>query len=207
MNNRVDYLSDRLVNLRGKHKSVDEVIPRETIANGVSIAPAPAEKKSAADSGAAQFSQAQLRRREQTQQLFNDYEQRLIRRRKQAQLRMEELEQLCARLRTLQARFAEYESVLNKERFADNEELTPSMLGERYRALDRSRLQFFEFEAELERITNSNTAAAIVEEKTPDKQPDFKCMLKQGAAWALTAGLTIAAAIIIAAVILCTAWS
>jgi hypothetical protein len=207
MNNRVDYLSDRLVNLRGKHKTVNDVIPPETIANGVSIAPAPAEKKTASESASAQFNQAQQRRKEQTLLLFNDYEQRVIRRRKQTQLRMDELDQLTARLRTLQARFAEYENVLNKERFAENEELTASMLGERYRTLDRSRLQFFEFEAELELLINSNTAAAVVEEKVPDKQLDFKTMLKQGVALALTVGLTIAAAVIIAAVVLSVAWS
>ena len=63
MNNRVDYLSDRLVNLRGKHKTVNDIIPPETIANGVSIAPAPAEKKSDSGSGSAQFNQAQQRRK------------------------------------------------------------------------------------------------------------------------------------------------
>ena len=121
---------------------------------------------------------------------------------------MDELMQLTDRLRSLQTRFAEYENVLNKERFAENEELTASMLGERYRALDRSRLQFFEFEAELELLINSNTAAAAaVEENVPDKQLDFKTMLKQGCALALTVGLTIAVAVIIAAVVLSAAWS
>ena len=45
MNNRVDYLSDKLVNLRGKLKNVEEVVPKESIVNGVST---PAVKPEAA---------------------------------------------------------------------------------------------------------------------------------------------------------------
>ena len=35
MNNRVDYLSDKLVNLRGKLKNVNEVVPPESIASSI----------------------------------------------------------------------------------------------------------------------------------------------------------------------------
>ena len=204
MNNRVDYLSDRLVNLRGKHKSVDEVIPPDSIANGVSVTVPQVDAKKAP--AMSQASLAQERRLQQTMQLYSDFEQRLVRRTRQAELHLAELEQKIADLKKLQQDLAGYSQKLQSEKFSDAEELTPSQLGERYRTLDRTRLEFFQTDAELEMLMKSNQpAAAQVTENLPQTE-SFSLMYKRGLAAALTVGFTVAAAIIIAALMLCNAW-
>lgn len=204
MNNRVDYLSDRLVNLRGKHKSVNEVIPPDSIANGVSVtAPQPDAKKAPAMS---QASLAQERRLQQTMQLYSDFEQRLVRRTRQAELHLAELEQKIADLKKLQQDLAGYSQRLQSEKFSDAEELTPSQLGERYRTLDRTRLEFFQTDAELEMLMKSNQPAAAAANENLPQTESFSLMYKRGLAAALTVGFTVAAAIIIAALMLCNAW-
>ena len=204
MNNRVDYLSDRLVNLRGKHKSVDEVIPPDSIANGVSVtAPQVDAKKAPAMS---QASLAQERRLQQTMQLYSDFEQRLVRRTRQAELHLAELEQKIADLKKLQQDLAGYSRKLQDEKFSDSEELTPSQLGERYRTLDRTRLEFFQTDAELEMLMKNNQSAAaqVTENLMPTES--FSLMYKRGLAAALTVGFTVAAAIIVAALMICASW-
>lgn len=202
MNNRVDYLSDRLVNLRGKHKSVNDVIPPDSIANGVSVKPAEKAEKGSVSGN----STALERRRDQTFQLYSDLEQRLLRRNKQSQLQLDELSRRAERLQQLQAQLATLQSELKKLQIENINELTPSQTGERFRAIDKLRLDFFETEAELEMLLHSNTASAPAQLETP-AEATFKSLLKKGAAQALTVGLTIAAAILIGALILFAAWS
>lgn len=204
MNNRVDYLSDRLVNLRGKHKSVNEVIPPDSIANGVSVAaPQPDAKKAPAVSQAAL---AQERRLQQTMQLYSDFEQRLVRRTRQAELHLAELEQKIADLKKLQQDLAGYSQKLQNEKFSDAEELTPSQLGERYRTLDRTRLEFFQTDAELEMLMKNNQPAAAQVTANMPQTESFSLMCKRGLAAALTVGFTVAAAIIVAALMICASW-
>lgn len=207
MNNRVDYLSDRLVNLRGKHKSVDEVIPPDSIANGVSIAPAvqKAAQKTASNT-ISQAALAQERRLQQVMQLHSDFEQRLTRRKRQTELQIAEFEQKLAGLKELQKSFADYEQVLANERFSDDDELTASLLGERYRTLDRTRLEFFQTEAELDQLVKSQGTPAAVMPEVERRDATFGEMYKKGLAEALTVGFTIALAIIVAALIICAAW-
>ena len=207
MNNRVDYLSDRLVNLRGKHKSVDEVVPPDSIANGVSIAPA-AQKaaQKAASNTMSQAALAQERRLQQIMQLHSDFEQRLTRRKRQTELQIAEFEQKLAGLKELQKSFADYEQVLANERFSDDDELTASLLGERYRTLDRTRLEFFQTEAELDQLVKNQGNPMPVMPEVERRRTTFGEMYKKGLAEALTVGFTIALAIIVAALIICAAW-
>lgn len=205
MNNRVDYLSDRLVNLRGKHKSVDEVIPPDSIANGVSIPSEPAAKKTA-NAPVSQAALAQERRRQQTVQLYTDFEQRLVRRSRQTELQYSELAAKIEKLKALQQKLTDYQQMLSAGKLSEDTELTPSQLGERYRELDRTRLDFFQTEAELEHLLNSQTASAMPE-NIPAAPESFSVMLKKGAAMALTIGAVIALAVVIAAAMLCAAWS
>jgi hypothetical protein len=204
MNNRVDYLSDRLVNLRGKHKSVNEVIPPDSIANGVSVRPPEKTEKSPASTSG---NTALERRREQTIQLYSDFEQRLIRRNRQIALKLDELESTRGRIEFLQKNIISFQQQLNALQVGIDDQFTPSQLGERYRALDKLRLEFFEAEAELEMLLNSQgIPAASLQAEAPAAE-DFKTLLKKGAALALTVGLTIAAAVLIGALILFAAWS
>ena len=78
---------------------------------------------------------------------------------------------------------------------------------ERFRIGSKDQKVFrFETEAELEMLLHSNTASAPAQLETP-AEATFKSLLKKGAAQALTVGLTIAAAILIGALILFAAWS
>ena len=210
MDNRVDYLSDRLVNLRGKHKSVHEVIPPDSIANGVSIRPAvPQKNNSGANSNAASAADLALeRRREQTLQLYSDFEQRLIRRQKQIQLTLNKLESTGSRLRELALVLEQQQRRVSPANADIQSQLTPAELGDRYRMIDRERLDFFELDAELETLLNGNGGTAPGQDSAAAalQGDNFKTMLKRGAAYALTAGLTIGAAILLAALIIFSAW-
>ena len=207
MNNRVDYLSDRLVNLRGKHKTVNDVLPPASAVTADGSTAVSANAPQQAEVKKTSVSQAQERRREQTVQLYNDFEQRLVRRQKQAALRLNELEQQTSRLRALQNDFSRCAAALQAERFVENEELTASALGERFRNIDRTRLEFFQIEAELEMLMNNPVAVTAASEERSAQPESFTTMLKRGAAWALTAGVVLAAAILLAAAMLYAAWS
>ena len=208
MDNRVDYLSDRMVNLRGKHKSVHEVIPPDSIVNGVSVRPATAQKNVAATAAAPAVDILQERRREQVMQLYSDFEQRLIRRQKQISLRINELEAVSSKLQSISGIMHQQYERLKSEAVDLQDTMTPSELGSRYRAIDRERLDFFELDAELEMMLTDGTAnlSLVENRKNHADTGDFKFMLKKGAAYALTAGLTVAAAILLAAVIIFSAW-
>jgi hypothetical protein len=107
----------------------------------------------------------------------------------------------------LQKNIISFQQQLNALQVGIDDQFTPSQLGERYRALDKLRLEFFEAEAELEMLLNSQgIPAASLQAEAPAAE-DFKTLLKKGAALALTVGLTIAAAVLIGALILFAAWS
>ena len=200
MNNRVDYLSDKLVNLRGKLKHVEEVVPRDSLVNGVTAVPSSAKNTSKNPAGT-----AYERRREQTCQLYNDLEQRLIRRLTQVQLKTGQLNDNLQKLEQIQQQLKTCIDNISAARL-DDSELTAVQLGERYRLIDQQRLAFFELDAELEMLMNNVHSAgpAIAE---PTSTPEgFRQMLKAGMALALTLGSVIFAAIMIGACLLYLAW-
>lgn len=200
MNNRVDYLSDKLVNLRGKLKSVEEVVPKNSIANGVSVT-APA-----VNSTASRQQQSQDRRREQTEQLYADYEQRLVRRQKQLAVKAGELAGKLARINELAQQLKTRQSELAKLRIDDNTAILPSELGERFRTIDRQRLEFFEDDGEIEMLIAGNSAPAASENNNTQAAESFKYMLKKGWALALSLGVVVGIFAIIAALIIFLGW-
>lgn len=203
MNNRVDYLSDKLVNLRGKLKNVEEVVPKDSIANGVSINHPTANT---ASSAAKNQQQAQERRREQTSQLHADYEQRLLRRQRQLKVKAEELAGKLARINELSNSLQNRQTELEKLRLDDSETLSQSALGERFRTIDRKRLEFFAEDGEIElMLMGENTQ----QPQSVDKQgsgENFKNMLKKGWALALSLGVVVGIFVIIAALIIFQGW-
>ena len=201
MKDRVDYLSDKLVNLRGKLKSVDEVIPPDSIANGVS-------KSMQSQSPAASAQTALERRREQTLQLAADFEQRLIRRSRQLELHNQMLTAELARIAELQKMLQQYKSDLANLRLNESDTCSAAALGECFRSIDRKRLEFFEVDGEIELLLMRNAApgAGQTAEKTAVPAEDFKHLLRKGWAMALTVGMVIAAATIVSAVIIFMGW-
>lgn len=211
MPNRVDYLSDKLVNLRGKLKNVEEVVPKDSIINGVSAMvnkPSDAESQiTAKSSAAADAALAIARRREQTCQLFNDYEQRLVRRMRQLEVRKSKLDQTLEELKLLQQQLNTRKDSLEKLRIAENEELSQVELGERFRTIDRERLAFFAFDGEIELVlAENNFAVSRVENESAPTVESFKNMLKRGWALALSLGVVVGVSAIIAALIVYCAW-
>lgn len=200
MNNRVDYLSDKLVNLRGKLKSVDELVPPDSIANGVSVAPA------APAAQAGKQSQAQERRREQTAQLTADYLQRLIRRASQLEAYAGELQQTLEYTANLQRQVNSFRQELEALPINSETELTSVQLGELYRAVDKARLLFFETDGKIELLLAKNPVSRQNNTVQPAKEENFKTMLKKGWALALSLGLVLAAAMLAGAAVLLLAW-
>ena len=204
MNNRVDYLSDKLVNLRGKLKNVEEVVPKDSISNGVSIS-APAASN--ASNSAKSQQQAQERRREQTAQLHADYEQRLIRRQRQLKVKAEELAGKLARINELSNSLQNRQTELEKLRLDDSETLSQSALGERFRTIDRKRLEFFAEDGEIElMLMGENTPMQPQEANTQCAGETFKSMLKKGWALALSLGVVVGIFALIAALIIFLGW-
>ncbi|MBE6366964.1 MAG: hypothetical protein E7052_03520 [Lentisphaerae bacterium] len=218
MNNRVDYLSDRLVNLRGKLKSVDEVMPPTTAPNGVTTVPgknsqqqrsaAVATPKAPAPVAAANTqAQAQDRRFEQTMQLYSDLESRLVRRCAQLECQIKMLQQQTVQLQNFNSRLEQCRSKLSSVTLKDASDMTPMALGEAYRTIDRTRLEFFVLDSEIEVVT-ADGSRSVPPPVTSTAAPEetFKTMLKKGAALALTVGVTVGAAVIAAALIIYLSW-
>ena len=202
MNNRVDYLSDKLVNLRGKLKSVEEVVPKDSIVNGVSAV----SGKAAAEKPAERALQAVERRREQTCQLYSDYEQRLVRRMRQLEVKKDKLNRTIQEIDDLQKQLNLRKENLEKLRIAESDTLSQVELGERFRTIDRERLAFYACDGEIELLLAENSAGAAAVEKSTAPDESFKSMLKRGWALALTLGTAVGISAIIAAVIVHLAW-
>ena len=203
MNNRVDYLSDKLVNLRGKLKNVEEVVPKDSIVNGVS---APSGKSAVSEKPAERTVQAMERRREQTCQLYSDYEQRLVRRMRQLEVKKDKLNRTIQEIDDLQKQLNLRKENLEKLRIAESDTLSQVELGERFRTIDRERLAFYACDGEIELLLAENSAGATAVEKSTAPDESFKSMLKRGWALALTLGTAVGISAIIAAVIVHLAW-
>ena len=202
MNNRVDYLSDKLVNLRGKLKSVEEVVPKDSIVNGVSAV----SGKAAAEKPAERALQAVERRREQTCQLYSDYEQRLVRRMRQLEVKKAKLNRTIREIDDLQQQLNLRKENLEKLRIVESDTLSQVELGERFRTIDRERLAFYACDGEIDLLLAENSAGAAAVEKSAVSEENFKSMLKKGWALALTLGAVVGVSAIIAAVIVHLAW-
>ena len=198
MNNRVDYLSDKLVNLRGKLKSADELVPPESIANGVSVNNAAPNRQAS----------AQERRKEQTFQLATDYEQRLIRRAAQLEAHAEKLQKELEYTAILQQQIAACKEELSQLKLNISGELSPSQIGEGYRAVDKARLGFFDTDGRIELLLLNNGKGGAENScaAAPAAPENFKSMLARGWALALTLGLVLAAALIAGALLIMQAW-
>lgn len=202
MNNRVDYLSDKLVHLRGKLKSVEEVVPKDSIVNGVSAT----AFKPVPEKGSLRTEQAMERRREQTCQLYTDYEQRLVRRMRQLEVKKSRLNRTIQEIDSLQQQLNSRKENLEKLRIAENDTLSQVELGERFRTIDRERLAFYACDGEIELLLAENSAGIAAEENNSKPVESFKSMLKQGWALALTLGTVVGVSAIIAALIIHLAW-
>ena len=202
MNNRVDYLSDKLVNLRGKLKSVEEVVPKDSIVNGVSAV----SGKAAAEKTAERALQAVERRREQTCQLYSDYEQRLVRRMRQLEVKKAKLNRTIREIDDLQQQLNLRKENLEKLRIVESDTLSQVELGERFRTIDRERLAFYACDGEIDLLLAENSAGTAAVEKSAVSEENFKSMLKKGWALALTLGAVVGVSAIIAAVIVHLAW-
>ena len=151
MNNRVDYLSDKLVNLRGKLKNVNEVVPPESIANGVSVA-RPVNGNSAEISAA---NPAAERRSEQLGQLCSDCLQRLARRQKQLEVYSSDLERDLQQIKNLQQELTERQKALASLQNIENGSLSAADAGDRIRSAERERLNFFASDGAIETSINN----------------------------------------------------
>lgn len=206
--NRVDYLSDNLVHLRGKLKHVDEVIPPESLTvseNNTTIStpvkPAAEAKTQAAESK----DQAVERRLEQTRQLYNDLTARLARRQAQAAARLEQLQGETNQINQLAARA---EALKQRLQQCSPEELTTGdmlKIGDAYRAIDRERLEFFEIDARLETLLDAPSVSAV-SPVAETGEASFKSLLRNGLALALTLGTAIIIGLAAAALIIFAAW-
>ena len=206
MNNRVDYLSDKLVNLRGKLKSVEEVVPKDSIVNGVSAPAAKPGKESNTPSVSQSAVQAMERRREQTCQLFADYEQRLVRRMRQLEVKSAMLERLLEDVKVLQNTLQVRQEALNKLRIAGDDVLSQVELGERFRLIDQERLAFYACDGEIALVLAEDSGKRDSNSKAVPAVEDFKTMLKKGWALALTLGTVVGVSAIIAALIIYLGW-
>ena len=80
-------------------------------------------------------------------------------------------------------------------------------LGDCYRNIDRTRLEFFALEAEIDLLSSNevrNTQA--VEKAAAPVAESFALMLKRGLAQALTVGMVLAVAVLAAALIIYLSW-
>lgn len=205
MNDRVDYLSDKLVNLRGKLKSVEEVVPKDSIVNGVSAPSARAVKESCGTSSSSTM-QAMERRREQTSQLFTDYEQRLVRRLRQLEVKEVMLNASLENVKHLQQALRSHQETLNKLRISEGDELSQVELGERFRAIDRERLAFYACDGEIEMVLAANPSGTPADLSAKPESENFKTLLKKGWALALSLGAVVGISSIAAALIIYLGW-
>ena len=200
MTNRVDYLSDQLVHLRGKLKPVSEVVPPDSIVNGVSVRPEAAnnaEKKISAEN----------RRREDTVNLTTDFRQRLVKRTAQLDLQKKNLQQDLELLEKMQQELANLRNQLEALQIQDNETLSAVELGERFRSIDQAKLRFFELEGTIELLLRSNGAKAESSENVrAEAEESFGQLVKKGWALALTVGSVVGLSVILAALIILHAW-
>lgn len=200
MNNRVDYLSDKLVNLRGKLKNVNDVVPPESITNGVS--------NSSVGSTAARSSanQAQERRREQTVQLAGDYEQRLQRRLKQLDIFGGELARKAAEVQTLQQELKARIDSLAEKKLSGSDEISAVQLGELYRTIDRERLEFFATDGAIELLLESSSRRPQESSVARPGAESFGALWKKSWALALSLGLVLGIFMLAAALIIFMGW-
>ena len=200
MTNRVDYLSDQLVHLRGKLKPVTEVVPPDSIVNGVSVRPGAAgnaEKKISAEN----------RRREDTVNLTIDFRQRLVKRTAQLDMQRKNLQQELELLEKMQQELANLRNQLDALQIQDNETLSAVELGERFRSIDQAKLRFFELEGTMEMLLRGNAAKAESSENVrAEAEESFGQMVKKGWALALTVGSVVGLSVILAALIILHAW-
>ena len=200
MTNRVDYLSDQLVHLRGKLKPVTEVVPPDSIVNGVSVRPGAAgnaEKKISAEN----------RRRKDTVNLAIDFRQRLVKRTAQLDLQRKNLQQELELLEKMQQELANLRNQLDALQIQDNETLSAVELGERFRSIDQAKLRFFELEGTIELLLRNNAAKAESSENVrAEAEESFGQMVKKGWALALTVGSVVGLSVILAALIILHAW-
>ena len=200
MTNRVDYLSDQLVHLRGKLKPVTEVVPPDSIVNGVSVRPGAAgnaEKKISAEN----------RRREDTVNLTIDFRQRLVKRTAQLDMQRKNLQQELELLEKMQQELANLRNQLDALQIQDNETLSAVELGERFRSIDQAKLRFFELEGTMEMLLRNNAAKAeSAENVRAEAEESFGQMVKKGWALALTVGSVVGLSVILAALIILHAW-
>ncbi len=200
MTNRVDYLSDQLVHLRGKLKPVSEVVPPDSIVNGVSVRPAAA-------SNAERKMSAENRRREDTVNLTTDFRQRLVKRTAQLDMQRKNLQQDLELLEKMQQELANLRNQLDTLQIQDNETLSPVELGERFRSIDQAKLRFFELEGTIELLLRNNAAKAeSAENVRAEAEESFGQMVKKGWALALTVGSVVGLSVILAALIILHAW-
>ena len=200
MTNRVDYLSDQLVHLRGKLKPVTEVVPPDSIVNGVSVRPGAAgnaEKKISAEN----------RRREDTVNLTIDFRQRLVKRTAQLDMQRKNLQQELELLEKMQQELVNLRNQLDALQIQDNETLSAVELGERFRSIDQAKLRFFELEGTIELLLRNNAAKAeSAENVRAEAEESFGQMVKKGWALALTVGSVVGLSVILAALIILHAW-
>ena len=200
MTNRVDYLSDQLVHLRGKLKPVTEVVPPDSIVNGVSVRPGAAgnaEKKISAEN----------RRREDTVNLTIDFRQRLVKRTAQLDMQRKNLQQELELLEKMQQELANLRNQLDALQIQDNETLSAVELGERFRSIDQAKLRFFELEGTMELLLRGNAAKAESSENVrAEAEERFGQLVKKGWALALTVGSVVGLSVILAALIILHAW-
>ena len=82
--------------------------------------------------------------------------------------------------------------------------LAPSEIGERYRMIDRERLNFFALDARIELLLARGTAPQV--EKSAVQQESFRTLMKNGWALALTLGVTLGVFTLLAALIIFCGW-
>lgn len=201
MTNRVDYLSDQLVHLRGKLKPVSEVVPPDSIVNGVSVRPAAA-------SNAERKISAENRRREDAVNLAIDFRQRLVKRTAQLDMQRKNLQQELDLVEKMQREMEILRNQLDSFQIQDNETLSSVEIGERFRSIDQAKLKFFELEGTLELLLlRGNGKADVSEAAQPaDNVESFGKLVKKGWALALTVGSVVALSVILAALIILQAW-
>ena len=84
--------------------------------------------------------------------------------------------------------------------------MSPVELGERYRLIDRARLDFFAVDAELDVLLAGQSSPQALPESGGENVETFSLMLKKGWALALSLGLVLAVAILLAALIIFAGW-
>ena len=223
MNNRVDYLSDKLVHVRKEIKerqkqylesrgqTVQSAEPPAAASEPVSPpepSPLPAVPETAAPAASRQ--DAVARRYEQTMQLRNDLEQRMVRCEARLRHKLEIAEQSAAILSGQSEMLAKSRAALDVLALPAPDEIGMVELGDLYRSLDRARLDFFELEAALDAAGANAPAenAAPRNAAMPDalRTLSFGEAFRLGLAFSLPLVLGLGLAILTAALILYFSW-